>query len=72
MDLLRMITELQDERQRLDEAIEALERLSVSSKGRRRGRPTRGVKQVDQPLPSNDKPLSTHLPKDKKADYFNP
>ncbi len=36
-----MITELQDERQRLDEAIEALERLSAGAHGQRRGRPAR-------------------------------
>jgi hypothetical protein len=38
MDLLKMIAELQAERQRLDEAIQALERLSAG-KIRRRGRP---------------------------------
>jgi hypothetical protein len=39
-----MITELQSERQRLDEAIQALERLSAG-KNRRRGRPPRWLKQ---------------------------
>jgi hypothetical protein len=38
MDLNRMIAELQAERDRLDEAILALERLSAN-KGKRRGRP---------------------------------
>ena len=38
MDLHRMIIELRDERQRMDEAISALERLSAG-KARRRGRP---------------------------------
>ena len=41
MDLLKMITELQDERQRLDEAIEALERLSVGTQNQRRVRSLR-------------------------------
>ena len=50
-----MIAELQDERQRLDEAIEALERLSASSRNRRRGRPARGSKQADQPPQANEK-----------------
>jgi hypothetical protein len=72
MDLLRMIAELQDERQRLDEAIEALERLSASSKGRRRGRSARGAKQTDQPLQATDRVLNVHLSKDRKTDYFNP
>jgi hypothetical protein len=39
-----MISELQSERQRLDEAIQALERLSAG-KNRRRGRPPRWLKQ---------------------------
>ena len=39
-----MISELQSERQRLDEAILALERLSAG-KNRRRGRPPRWLKQ---------------------------
>jgi len=40
MNLPKMIAELQAERDRLDEAILALERLSVSN-ARRRGRPPR-------------------------------
>jgi hypothetical protein len=42
MDLHKMITELQAEKLRLDEAIQALERLSAG-KIRRRGRPPRWV-----------------------------
>ena len=42
MDLHKMITELQAEKMRLDEAIQALERLSAG-KIRRRGRPPRWV-----------------------------
>ena len=44
MDLLKMIAELQAERDRLDEAIQALERLSASGKLPRRGRPPRWLK----------------------------
>jgi hypothetical protein len=44
MDLLKMIAELQTEKQRLDEAIQALERLS-STNSRRRGRPPRWAKE---------------------------
>jgi hypothetical protein len=47
MDLLKMIAELQTEKQRLDEAIEALERLSAANT-RRRGRPPRWAKQERQ------------------------
>ena len=43
MDLHKMIAELQVERQRLDEAIQALERLSAG-KSRRRGRPPNWLK----------------------------
>jgi hypothetical protein len=43
MDLLKMIAELQTEKERLDEAILALERLSTTN-SRRRGRPSRGLK----------------------------
>jgi hypothetical protein len=43
MDLLKMIAELETERDRLDQAILALERLSAG-KARRRGRPPRWLK----------------------------
>jgi hypothetical protein len=43
MDLSKMIAELQAERHRIDEAIEALERLSAG-KPRRRGRPPNWLK----------------------------
>lgn len=43
MDLNRMIAELRDEKQRLDEAIEALERLSMGT-AKRRGRPPKWIK----------------------------
>jgi len=48
MDLLKMIAELQTEKQRLDEAILALERLSTANT-RRRGRPSRWAKEERQP-----------------------
>lgn len=62
-----MIAELQDERSRLDEAIQALERLSASGKTHRRGRPPRLFKQADRPLETDDKVLYTHSPKAKKT-----
>jgi hypothetical protein len=43
MDLLRIIAELKAEKRRLDEAIEALERLSARNI-RRRGRPPKWLK----------------------------
>jgi hypothetical protein len=44
MDLLRIIAELKAEKRRLDEAIEALERLSARNI-RRRGRPPKWLKE---------------------------
>jgi hypothetical protein len=44
MDLLKMIAELQTEKERLDEAILALERLSTANT-RHRGRPSRGLRE---------------------------
>jgi hypothetical protein len=56
MDLNRMISELQAERERLDQAILALERLSAS-KGKRRGRPPKWLvgtgDDEDRPTPVN-------------------
>jgi hypothetical protein len=46
MDLLKMIAELQTEKERLDEAILALERLSTSN-ARRRSRPSRAPKEEE-------------------------
>lgn len=51
-----MIAELQDERHKLDEAIEALERLSAGQT-RRRGRPSRSSEQD-----SNDGSSISHKP----------
>jgi hypothetical protein len=44
MDLFKIITELEAEKQRLDEAIEALERLAAA-KIRRRARPPKSLKE---------------------------
>jgi hypothetical protein len=39
MDILKMLAEFRTERQRVEEAIVALERLAGSIRGKRRGRP---------------------------------
>jgi len=39
MDILKMLTELRTERQRLEEAILVVERLAAGTRGKRRGRP---------------------------------
>lgn len=67
MDLHKMIAELQAERQRLDEAIQALERLSAG-KARRRGRPPAWLKEeVQRQAPGSEKSDSENLVKTKKA-----
>ena len=67
MDLHKMITELQAERQRLDEAIQALERLSVGQ-ARRRGRPPTWLKEeVQKQSPGSEKADGENLTKTKKA-----
>lgn len=67
MDLHKMISELQAERQRLDEAIQALERLSAG-KARRRGRPPGWLKdEIQKQAPSSEKSDSDNLTKTKKA-----
>jgi hypothetical protein len=53
MDLLKMIAELEAERNRLDHAIVALERLSAG-KARRRGRPPRWLKDEIQRMTNED------------------
>jgi hypothetical protein len=47
MDLTKMIADLQSERERLDEAILALERLAAN-KGKRRGRPPKWLVSSNQ------------------------
>jgi len=59
MDLHRMITELQAERQRLDDAIAALERLS-SRTAARRGRPPSWLKEI-QKLKAAEKQSETEI-----------
>ncbi len=55
MDLHKIICELQSEKQRLDEAIQALERLStVAPKGKKRGRPPLS-KHSQEPDPPHSK-----------------
>jgi hypothetical protein len=65
MDLFKMIAELQEERHRLQEAIEALERLSATSKRRSRPFSKLGIK-LDQPEDNSGKLLQPPLPKGRK------
>jgi hypothetical protein len=61
MDLVKMIAELQAERQRIDEAIQALERLSAG-KVRRRGRPPSWLKDEMQRQGPNSEDQESSLP----------
>jgi hypothetical protein len=56
MDLIKMIRELRDERDRIDEAVKSIERLAAKQSGKRRGRPPKwlreargGTKGVERP-----------------------
>jgi hypothetical protein len=67
MDLHKIITELQAEKHRLDEAIQALERLSkAGEKTKRRGRPPRwlaaAASQSDSSQSDSHEPASTEFP----------
>lgn len=67
MDLSKMIAELQAERHRIDEAIEALERLSAG-KPRRRGRPPNWLKdEIQRHGQASEGPEETAPTKSKKA-----
>jgi len=39
MDILKMLSDLQAERQRIEETIDTIERLAVGTRAKRRGRP---------------------------------
>ncbi|HEY3936031.1 MAG TPA: hypothetical protein VGL97_01270 [Bryobacteraceae bacterium] len=58
MDLHKMITELQAEKERLDEAIQALEKLTAG-KIRRRGRPPRWLSDEIQRQPNASEEMAT-------------
>lgn len=54
MDLSKVIAELEAEKQRIDDAIQALERLSAG-KPRRRGRPPKWLKEeIQHPGPASE------------------
>lgn len=59
MDILKMLAELREERQQIEEAILAIERLA-SGRGKRRGRPpawmTAAPKRRGRPPGSKNKP----------------
>jgi len=64
MDIQKMIRELEDERDRLDEAILALERLAVAN--RARGRPPRWRKELAAKIAGNPETLEAAPPRTKK------
>ena len=49
MDVLKMLAELRTERQQIEEALIALERLAVSGRGKRRGRPPKWMSSAKTP-----------------------
>jgi hypothetical protein len=65
MDLQKMISELRAERDRIDEAILAIERISNGT-GKRRGRPPKWLAQMEQ-SPSEPPEESRPLAKGKRT-----
>jgi hypothetical protein len=64
MDILKMLAELRGEREQIEEAIIAIERLAASGRGKRRGRPPAWMtgltktKRIGRPPGSKNKPKS--------------
>ena len=59
MDILKMLAELRAEREQVEAAILVLERMTHSSRGKRRGRPPKrmtGMKRRGRPPGSKNKP----------------
>jgi hypothetical protein len=63
MDISKMLEELRQEREHLEEAILTLERLAVG-RGRRRGRPPAWMKQAGGPKRRGRPPGSKNKPKE--------
>jgi hypothetical protein len=64
MDIQKMIRELEDERDRLDEAILALERLAATT--RARGRPPRWRKELAAKMAGSAETIEAASPRNKK------
>jgi hypothetical protein len=47
MDILKMLASLRAERQQIEDAISTIERFSLGSRGKRRGRPPKPTSAVD-------------------------
>jgi hypothetical protein len=60
MNIHKMISELQAEKQRLDEAIGALERLSAGSKNKRRPKAPKDTSEEDRSTNADVPHSSTH------------
>jgi hypothetical protein len=63
MDILKMLTELRQERAQVEEAILVLQRLSLGQ-GKRRGRPPAWMAAVSAPKRRGRPPGSKNKPKD--------
>ena len=66
MDVNKMLTELREERQHIEEAIVILERLA-RGRGRRRGRPPAWMAAATPPKRRGRPPGSKNRPKEDKA-----
>jgi hypothetical protein len=59
MDILKMLAEFRVERQRIEEAIVALERLASGTQGKRRGRPPKWMSGVSAETGAVDAPAKS-------------
>jgi hypothetical protein len=66
MDVNKMLAELREERQQIEEAIIILERLA-RGRGRRRGRPPGWMAAATEPKRRGRPPGSKNKPKEEKA-----
>jgi hypothetical protein len=61
MDILKMLADFRMERQRIEEAILALERLAAGTRGKRRGRPPKWMSEANAdgaPVPRKTRTVS--------------
>ena len=61
MDILKMLADLRQERQQVEEAILVVERLASATRGKRRGRPPKWMSAVNAGTPSTQGPKKTRV-----------
>jgi hypothetical protein len=67
MDVLKMLAELQAEREQISQAIDTIERLAAGTRGKRRGRPPAWMAAVAAPKRRGRPPGSKNQPKSQEG-----